>query len=319
MKNIIILLFALALSISSCKMKTKVDIDIPDTERHIVVNGLLTKDSLIKVRISKSQGIFDDKKIEYLTSAKVKLYKNDVFIEEMQHTDTGFFKSTLYPEIDADYKINVEYDKLKTVNAKTHLSEPNNIIKVDTSMQVSSAYYYNEETGYYEDDENGKSYDVKFKIKIKDKSSDDFYFLAISTLTPEYDHEPPYSFIGYNEVNEVFNTEDLVIKKRGQYFTLNGNYGVVFNDEMFKNKEYTFNLSSSFYKNNDDNKETYIIVKLMTISQDIFRYVISHNINEEVGDDPFAQPVQVYSNVENGLGLFSAYTLDADTLTLNAF
>ena len=88
---------------------------------------------------------------------------------------------------------------------------------------------------------------------------------------------------------------------------------------MFKNSEYTLSLSSSFYKNNFENEDTYIIVKLLTISQDIYRYIISHNLNEQVGGDPFAQPVQVYSNVENGLGLFSGYTVYTDTLTLNAF
>jgi len=319
MKQIIII-FAIILSVSSCKMKKKIDIDIDDTERHIVVNGIITKDSLITVRISKSQGILDDKKIEYLTSAKVKLYKNDIFVEEIQHTDTGFYKSTVYPQIGVTYEINVDYDPLKSVIAATSLFEPNNIIKTDTSMQREGAYIYNENDGYYEDDEDASSYNIKFKIKIKDKTgTNDFYFLALSVLNPAYDYEPPFSFLGYSEISQVFNTDDPVIKDNNQEFTLNGNYGVAFNDEMFKNSEYTLSLSSSFYKNNYENEDTYIIVKLLTISQDIYRYIISHNLNEQVGGDPFAQPVQVYSNVENGLGLFSGYTVYTDTLTLNAF
>jgi len=319
MKNIIIIL-AIALSVYSCKMKKKIDIDIPDTERHIVVNGIMTKDSLIKVRISKSQGIFENKKIEYLSSAKANLYKDNEFIEEMQHNDLGFYKSTIYPEIGVNYKINVEYNNLKPVNAKAILLEPIKIVKVDTNMQISYAYYYDKEKKKYETDENAKNYEIKYKIKIKDKiGTNDFYFLAISISEPVYDYEPPYSFLKYNEVSQIFNTNDPVINKNEQEFMLNGNYGVTFSDEMFKNSEYTLNLSSSIYKDVYENNDIYIIVKLMTISQDIYRYIISHNLNEQIGDDPFAQPVQVYSNVENGLGLFSGYTLDADTLTLNAF
>jgi len=31
-------------------------------------------------------------------------------------------------------------------------------------------------------------------------------------------------------------------------------------------------------------------------------------------NDPFAEPVQVYNNIENGFGIFAGYAADVDTI-----
>jgi hypothetical protein len=57
-------------------------------------------------------------------------------------------------------------------------------------------------------------------------------------------------------------------------------------------------------------------IKLYTVSEDLLKFVNSYNLSINTGFDPFAQPVQIYSNIENGLGFFSGYTLDIDSMKI---
>ena len=56
------------------------------------------------------------------------------------------------------------------------------------------------------------------------------------------------------------------------------------------------------------------ILKLNYSKEDYFKYKLSLEKYQETAGDPFAQPVQVYSNVENGFGIFGGYSVYRDTL-----
>jgi len=45
-------------------------------------------------------------------------------------------------------------------------------------------------------------------------------------------------------------------------------------------------------------------VVLRTLSGDYARYRATTNQQQNIADDPFAQPVQVYNNIVNGVGIF---------------
>jgi hypothetical protein len=67
-----------------------------------------------------------------------------------------------------------------------------------------------------------------------------------------------------------------------------------------------------FRQNQSDS--TIIVVSLMSLSEDYFKYKLSLEKYQETAGDPFAQPVQVYSNVENGFGIFGGYSVYRDSL-----
>ncbi len=315
MKKIILLSVVFTILMTACeKMKKEIDINISDAEKHIVINGIINPDSLITVRISQSQNILDNSDIKYLTTAGVKLYENDVFVEDLHHTDMGFYKSTIKPGVGKKYKVSVDYGEMKTAIATTTLKEANKILKVDTSMQVGYEGYYDEETGEYIEDGHAYNYDINFKVKIKDNGeTEDYYFLALAVKQPEYTLDSPPVFIGYKEYPEVFNTNDVVFKDYNQEYTLDGIYGMVFSDEKFNGAHYNLSFNSSIYDEGRD-KKPIIVIKLLTVPKDIYQFILTRNQNEQTTGDPFSQPVQIYTNIENGLGIFSYYTMDVDSL-----
>ncbi|MCD4794886.1 MAG: DUF4249 domain-containing protein [Bacteroidales bacterium] len=313
MKKIIILSVAIILIITACEKK--LDIDIPEGEKHIVVNGIINADSLLTVSVSKSQNILDNDDISFLADADIKLYSNDIFVENLLHVNSGVYISTVVPDISVNYKINVDYDNLKSVNADMILHNPVEIVSVDTVVEVHTNS--NGEYGTYQE------YEIHYKIKIEDDgNTNDYYFLALSLIQPlyEYDEYGLPTFVGYEEINEYFNTNDPAFRDNNE-FTLDGMFGSVFTDELFNGTQYTVNISTGHFFDDYDRKldgEEYLIkVKLLTVTEDIYRYITSYNLNQKTKYDPFAQPVQIYSNIENGLGLFSGYTMDVDSLVLN--
>jgi hypothetical protein len=48
---------------------------------------------------------------------------------------------------------------------------------------------------------------------------------------------------------------------------------------------------------------------LVNTSEAYFNYLKSFNMYQRASGNPFATPVQVYSNVENGMGIFAGGTL----------
>lgn len=50
------------------------------------------------------------------------------------------------------------------------------------------------------------------------------------------------------------------------------------------------------------------LIRLEHITEDYYRYIKSRNRNISVQGNPFAEPVNVYTNVKNGYGIFTFYT-----------
>lgn len=55
-------------------------------------------------------------------------------------------------------------------------------------------------------------------------------------------------------------------------------------------------------------------VELLHINKDYYQYTKSLNSYENVVDNPFAEPFNLFSNVKNGYGLFTTYSLAVDSI-----
>jgi hypothetical protein len=55
-------------------------------------------------------------------------------------------------------------------------------------------------------------------------------------------------------------------------------------------------------------------VELLSINEDYYQYIKSVNSYDNAIDNPFAEPVNVTSNIKNGYGFFTTFALAVDTL-----
>jgi hypothetical protein len=68
-------------------------------------------------------------------------------------------------------------------------------------------------------------------------------------------------------------------------------------------REFAFKISQGEY---DYYSELY--VQIESLSEEMYLYYKSKAQYLEASSNPFAEPFQMYSNVDNGLGIFAAYT-----------
>ena len=50
-------------------------------------------------------------------------------------------------------------------------------------------------------------------------------------------------------------------------------------------------------------------VRFLTLSRDFFEFATSYQKQKLNNNNPFAEPTQVYSNIENGLGIFAGFAV----------
>jgi hypothetical protein len=65
-----------------------------------------------------------------------------------------------------------------------------------------------------------------------------------------------------------------------------------------------------------DHKKT-IYLRLYSITEECFRYIQTLNLFEKDFGDPLTNPVQVFSNVTGGFGIFAGAAVSSDSIVFN--
>ncbi len=313
-QKIILTFVALMLIATSCK-KT-LDISIDESEKKLVVNSIINSDSLILVNVCKSLGSLEqDSAFKYINDAKIKLYENNNFIENLEFQKNGFYISTIRPEEGKTYKIELEHSILENTSSTT------TILQAVSISQITSNFEY-EITEYI--DEFGTYIDTMIKgtinFHINDPINEENYY-AISAYTID----TTYNWI---EENGIYVETDSVISiwkntiwidpstVNYQYSTqieIGTDYYYAFYKELNDGKLFNYTFDIDF--NSTQGKKIYF--ELFSIDENFYLYNKSLQEQNEAAYTPFAQPVNVYTNIINGYGLFGTYSIYTDSLTIN--
>lgn len=302
MKNILYLIIVtLVLSIFSCRKE--LDIDIKEKDKKIVLNGLINPDSLIKINLSKSIGVLESSNsLQFVNNAIVKLYEDNNYVEDLIFDKTGNYYSTINPKRDKEYKITADVNGMKSV--ETYTSIPVSYEVFDLKYTADSTLYGDEYYHYYD-------YETTIDVSFNDPSDKtNYYILSFSRLYPKMrynENTETYDTIGYRleALDYSSNTQVFEVYCYNSYIN-----GYAFSDKLFDGQKCS--IHSKLY--NYYNEDLWIYINLYSISKDYFKYLKSYDKYEEVDGNPFAEPVIVYSNIENGLGLFSSYSTYTDSI-----
>lgn len=278
-------------SVFTFSCETTVEVKLPDQESKIVVNATLSPDSVITVHISKSVGALENKQKSIIYSAKVKLYENDVFKEELVLNTQGFFSSpSLFkPSPEKNYKIEVTASNYKSVMA---VSKVPSIVIPTSITYIDSAFTENDPFS------GNKEWYSQIDVTINDDATvTNYYAIQLLQQTPVFDtldNIIAYSlnpvYIKTNNPNAEVTDTDCMIS-----------------DEFFNGSSYKISINVSTYNFANDSISTYYLY-FKNVSKELYLYKKTLNKYYNANGNPFAEPVRVYSNVENGMGIFCAYS-----------
>lgn len=266
----------------SCDEK-EITINLDKHESKLVVNSLLAPSDSIKVNISKSISILENDTVNYIENAEVQFYCQNELVNTMNYLSEGLYYLNASIIKGKEYSIVVDTSGFKTVTASCVIPAPPQILSVDT-ISINDEYLYCE---------------IEFR---NDLSTLNYYLLEVESKYPLLNSDSILS----NQV-DIINSE-LIIE--------NGDLGeelerLVFTGEVLQDSVYAlgFILGKEMLSSGTHSSNT-LYINLKKISEEYYLYVKSYYASESEQDE-------VYSNVENGYGIFAGYSLAIDSIVIN--
>lgn len=149
---------------------------------------------------------------------------------------------------------------------------------------------------------------------------------SLFKLIGKYTHTDAWNYLVYNFCETIRHSPPVydpktfwatsLYSKGGNFYNITGDSHGVFGQildpdssdapkiRLFMGEIYrTQGIHDEF----NENRITEAWVELYSLSQEMYRYQTSY-LNQIINEqDPFAEPVQVYSNIHNGIGIFAGY------------
>ncbi len=279
--------------------ETVIDVDIPLEPAKLVINSTLIAEQPFRVHLSSSQHILDNSDYKNITGAAVKIYEDGQLLTTLPDSTNGMYISdTFMPKAGKQYRIEVEKNGFDKVTADEMFPEkPAKIvnIKIDT-VEIN-------DFGYIEQR-------LEFDIGIDDSNDENYYELII--IQENYYFEYDYSQNPPTKIDSTLSFYKIYLESNDPSLEefQNSGQSIFFDDGLFNGKKYRIKVSTYFnqypdYEGGSENIK-YMVV-LRNTSESYYLYKRSTELQKWTEDDPFAQPVQVYNNINNGYGIFAGY------------
>jgi len=284
-----------------------------ESEPLLVVNGIQHVGEPARLSVERSSFYIESEKDFRVKDLHVDLYVNGAFKETLQVRDSMIMET--YITIDGNgyeheeetirYAFNYcegeyilcegdalrfevsssEFDEVAV--AETTIPYAPNVISFDTLRVESSP--------------DGLD-NVYLSLKIDDPAGSDYYNLCPQEGLSHFTTSDPVfaDFMNIVHVDDLFGGSDYY--GRGEYN--------MFNDTYFDGSQYTINMNTTAYS-----VESYhykpLVMEVTRVDYSLYQFAKSYS-SYDYADDLlalFTEPVQVYSNVQNGVGVVCSQSL----------
>ncbi len=258
-----------------------VDVEIPEhTPALAITSNLNNVDSILWVYVSSSVGILVEEDPSEITDAIVELHKNGSLLYTLPHLEQGVYAweapEPLGNEI-VDYEIKVSKPGFESVSS---------IQTMPLQVDIINATFEKEGTISTDGDRVDE-----IIIEFDDPKDIANYYKVSAKLEFTGDDGEFYEYDIYLESHDP----SVVYTNDGLYLS----------DGVFDGERYEFSLYSYSISDDEFMNDTKISVSLVNVSKDRFFRESSLEASENSQDNPFAEPAVIFSNIENGYGIFS--------------
>lgn len=300
MKKVFYFLFGLIL-LNSCVKE--IDIPIEYTDPKLVLNGFFTTDSLWNVHLSASKYIYASGEIPIVADATINILgESDTF--QLVPQGDGYYRSTTQkPQIGHTYTIEVSHTGYETITSTATATSLIPLKSVELEEKVFiDGYEYR-----------------KIRIKFDDPSDANFYRINFK----QHMKEPDWTT--EDELDSIWTNYPFWVTYQDANNSMESGYSstssMLISDYYFNGTEHTVDIFVDdyyFQQGHYDEQNAHLVIEFHTVSMEYFYFASSlENYNSS---DEFAlfasQPVQIYTNIENGLGVFASYASHVDSIKL---
>lgn len=298
-KYILPLAFISIFIFHACETTEKID-DFPLRPSQLVVNCFFSEASSWEFQVSKSLSVLDNAELKLINNATIKLFKDADLIETLTEQDAdGWYRSEKnLPEMGREYSIEVSSpDFSNTLLAKELTPQPVSLTNV--SVVISDSLFY-EHTSHDGRRYHGGRVEGNFNILFNDPAGiDNFYQLSIFYIDTSYNYNDSLDYdIQRKELS--ISSDDSSVENEGDFSTK-----LLFNDYVFDGQTYQIKINFNEWRARKGRQYHF---ELISLNRSGYLYRKSIDDYNQARNDPFAEPVQIFCNIENGYGIFSGYS-----------
>ena len=325
MKRLSILYLLLMLGILlSCE--TEIPFNGAITEPVLVVNCLACTDSALQVNVSASR-FFLSNEVDFpaISDATVALYVNNAFSENLTPIGQGQYQSTYIPSEGDVVRLNVSASGYNPVWAETDFPTAVAGFQIDSTITKTDTVPLQNDVsiGFGGIPSSASdstvmtySYIHQYKIRFTNPAGEHNYFRLVVRQMDTKDG----IYYGNSYLNDfsdiVFGTKNETLS--GLVTTSNRDHYNVFSDDLIDGALHTitfsYNQSFNLYTDTTVFKDTVstadwsLTIDLQSISKSYYLYLLS--LKALGSSDGFmSEPVQIYTNISGGLGIFGTRTI----------
>jgi len=292
--------FYIILMLGSSSCSKLICDEFPPFEPVPAINAILVPGRNVNVHVSQVEAI-DDTPPLHINEALITLYRNGDSVAEMPLFRSGLYYSHEPIRAGEIYSCSIRIDGFPDLYCKDSIPS-NTRVRITDYTNTAKV---NEEGGY------NAGVTIEFQ---DDPTTEDYYEVIIDKRT-EYSR---YSVYAFDETSEVLLNEGLE-----PYFT----ESLVFSDELMEES----NISMTLDFEGTNNRKCYyndscvfkvfehaLIVELRHVSREYYMFKKDFYFYEKNLYTQFTEGTStafsLYSNIENGLGIFAGFTASVDSI-----
>lgn len=284
-KNIYWIGVMLLMIFSSCIQE--VPVNLPTYQEKIVVNGLISDSDPTRIQVSKSISSLDTNFIPSIDQASVRLFDENgsLFDVLVYNSFQGGFIGTKIAKRNIEYtlKVNVQGKELEGSTRITGGTQIYDFNFVD-SVGIDTSLFPIGEVSFTFNDLAGQDNFYRLNLEYFDNIKKEFQALDMS--------------------------ESIFLDAEGEL--TEGGY--IFDDNSFRGQPQTISVPVPFGFVDAQNGDYLFRVNLEALNADYTSYEKSRKLYNESFGGFFTEPVDLYSNIRRGLGIFGGVAVSRDTL-----
>lgn len=275
-----------------------VDIDMPRDPDMIVAHTFADPDTPWKVDLTASRYILEDFPFTPIVNAQVSIEDSDGSIVGLtQDPDAvGTYRATTRPIPGHHYKMKASAHGYASVGAELTIPNPVKLTRV----------YFDSANARTDVFPNGRSTIITVEISFDDPADVDNYYDAYFIFSYMSRIRMPNGT--FEERPNVYKQRFILPEQNDDF--ADQDYRPLFTDKTFAGSTRTLR-SRIVLSQSENSRLERLEIRLITLSEEYYKYEDTRMTQDRTYGDPFSQPAQVFSNVTNGLGVFSGSSYDA--------
>lgn len=327
--------FSLGLLLYACE--TAVEVEVPRNPSQLTVNSLFHPDSVWQVELTQNRYILDNTRFTSVPDAEVRILQEGRTVAVLDYMgDAPFTNNSIYraknsyPQPEENYILEVDYPTLGSVSANSQVPTSRVTIisaVLDTLDERPGSGISSNAIAYgitlqFKDPPERNFYSISTNIhweKWGNAVIDDTIVgaaLSIESFLTYIHSDDPIVINPLNNYREELLFEDISFN--GEMYELklymsfnkdNGLYADLFSKPLILQGETIYDFQGKvFLVPGDTFGVNTLHVLLRTVTEEYYDYFYTRDLQASVENNPFAQPVQVFDNIEGGLGIFAGYS-----------